>query len=163
MRTGTYTRPLGLRHGCSARCPTINKQIRLVLFPSCHRCCPVPTQSCRGLRVLQLDCWEETSSQCWLFTFLSGCVVGGCLLVCLFFFPLPQTQKFSPIQSASLAGKKKNPSLFSVARIALFLFTTVWFSVFPSSRNNTGVFFRLGRHFKDLAVLAAVHRTVSAA
>ena len=63
--------------------------------------------------------------------------------------------KFS-VSSASLAGKS-SPGLFSMAHIALFLCTTGCFSILPSTRNNTGVYFRLGRSFQDLAVLTAVH------
>lgn len=50
-----------------------------------------------------------------------------------------------------------------MAHIALFFCTTGCFSVFPSTSNNTGVHFRLGRSFQGLAVLTAVHQTPAAA
>lgn len=49
-----------------------------------------------------------------------------------------------------------------MAPVAFFLCTTGCFSIFPITRNDTGVYFRLGRSFQDLAVLTAAHRTAPA-
>lgn len=49
-----------------------------------------------------------------------------------------------------------------MAHVAFFLCTAGCFSIFPITRNDTGVYFRLGRSFQDLTVLTAAHRTAPA-